>query len=63
MHISLQDGQTALMLASVAWCIGCVKVLLDKGAKVNMQNKVSGVVMHCVHVHAMQHVSRVPSCE
>ena len=31
----------------------CVKMLLDKGAEVNMQNKVSGVIIHCVH--AIQH--------
>ena len=49
------------MLASVAWRMECVTVLLDKGAQVNMQNTVSGVVMHCVH--AMQHVPRVPSSE
>ena len=40
----------------------CVKVLLDKGAEVNIQeDKVSGVIIHCVH--AMQHVPRVPSSE
>ena len=39
----------------------CVKLLLDKGAEVNMQDKVSGVIIHCVH--AMQHVPRVPSSE
>ena len=40
MHLSLQDGWTALMMASQAGHIECVKVLLDKGAEVNMQNKV-----------------------
>ena len=29
--------------------IECVKMLLDKGAQVNMQDKVSGVIIHCVH--------------
>ena len=53
MHISLQDGQTALMLASVAWHMECVMVLLDKGADVNLQNKVSGVILHCVHQCSM----------
>ena len=59
MHLSLQSGETALMKASRAGHMECVKVLLDKGAKVNIQGKVSGVIIHCVH--AMQHVPRVPS--
>ena len=58
MHLSLQDGQTALMKASGAGQVECVKVLLDRGAEVNMQDKVIGVIIHCVH--AMQHVPRVP---
>ena len=58
MHLSLQDGQTALMKASVAGQVECMKMLLDRGAEVNMQDKVIGVIMHCVH--AMQHVPRVP---
>ena len=58
MHLSLQDGQTALMKASEAGQVECVKVLLDRGAEVNMQDKVIGVIIHCVH--AMQHVHRVP---
>ena len=61
MHLSLQGGGTALMKASVAGHMECVQVLLDKGADVNMQSKVSGVIIHCVH--AMQHVPRVPSSE
>ena len=61
MHISLQNGKSALMMASVTWRIWCVKVLLDRGAEVNMQDKVSGVILHCVY--AMQHVPRVPSRE
>ena len=43
MHLSLQDGYTALMKASARWQVECIKVLLDRGAEVNMQNKVSGV--------------------
>ena len=61
MHLSLQDGLTALMRALVAGHMECVQVLLDKGADVNMQRKVSDVIIHCVH--AMQHVPRVPSSE
>ena len=50
------------MQASEAGHMECVQVLLDKGADVNcMQNRVSGVIIHCVH--AMQHVPRVPSSE
>ena len=59
MHMSLQDGGTALMRASEAGHMECVVVLLDKCADVNMQNIVSGVIIHCVH--AMEHVPRVPS--
>ena len=47
MHLSLQDGWTALMKASEAGAVECVNVLLDKGAQVNMQDKVSGVIIHC----------------
>ena len=49
------------MMASQAVHMECVQVLLDKGADVNMQNMVSGVIIHCVH--AMQHVPGVPSSE
>ena len=44
-YYSLQDGQTALMWASSKGHLECVKDLLDKGAKVNMQNKVSAVLV------------------
>ena len=49
------------MMASKAGHIECVQVLLEKGADVNKQTSVSGVIIHCVH--AMQHVPRVPSSE
>ena len=49
------------MLASVAGHKECVQVLLDRGADDNMQDEVSGVIMHWVR--AMQHVPRVPSSE
>ena len=61
MHLSLQFRETALMKASEAGHMECVQVLLDKGADANIQNEVSGVIIHCVH--AMQHVPRVPSSE
>ena len=47
------------MKASEAGQVECMKMLLDRGAEVNMQNKVSRVIIHCVH--AMEHVSRVTS--
>ena len=59
MHLTLQNGDTALMLASQAGNLECVEMLLDRGADINMQDKVSGVIIHCVH--AMQHIPRVPS--
>ena len=59
MHFSLQVGSTALMKASEEGQVECVKMLLDKGAEVNMQDNVSGVIMHCVH--ALQHILGVPS--
>ena len=49
----------ALMRASVTGKAECVKVLLDRGAEVNMQYDVSGVIIHCVH--ALQHIVGVPS--
>ena len=48
MHLSLQYGQTALMIAYDHGHIECVTMLLDKGAQVNMLDKVSGVI-YCVH--------------
>ena len=41
MHLSFQDGETALMGASEWGRMECVTVLLDRGAGVNMQDKVS----------------------
>ena len=43
MHLSFQGGGTALMRASASGHMECVTVLLDRGAEVNMQNKVSVV--------------------
>ena len=39
----------------------CVWLLLDMGAEVNVRDKVSGVIINCVH--AMQHVPGVPRSE
>ena len=63
MHLSLQCGQTALMMAYDHGHIECAKMLMDKGAQVNIQDTVSlsGVIIHCVH--AMQHACLVPSSE
>ena len=44
MHLSFQDGETALMGASWSGRMECVTVLLDRGAEVNMQDKVSVVL-------------------
>ena len=41
MHLPFQYGETALMKASFSGHGECVKVLLDRGAEVNMQDKVS----------------------
>ena len=41
MHLSLQWGWTALSMASEAGQVECVKLLLDRGAEVNMQDKVN----------------------
>ena len=41
MHLPFQDGRTALVVALHNGHMECVKVLLDRGADVNMQDKVS----------------------
>ena len=40
MYFSLQDGVTALMRASRRGHIECVKLLLDKGARADLSDKV-----------------------
>ena len=42
LHVSLQWGWTALIKASEAGKVECVKILLDRGAKID---KVSGVII------------------
>ena len=59
MHLSLQWRATALMMASEAGKVECVKVLLDRGAEVNMQDKVSGVD---VPIHRMKNVTNLITC-
>ena len=46
MHLSLQWGWTALMTASEAGQVECVKLLLDAGVTVNVQNEVSAVLFN-----------------
>ena len=41
MYFSLQDGVTALMIASRKGHVECVKLLLDKGASSDLLDKVS----------------------
>ena len=53
MHLSFQDGGTALMKASESERLECVKVLLDRGADVNMQDKVSAAYKN-IHVAMFQ---------
>ena len=36
------------MEASFAVKVDCVEVLLDRGADINMQDNVNGVIIHCV---------------
>ena len=55
MHLSLQGGQTALMIAYDFGHIECAKVLVDKGAQVNIQDTVSlsGVIIHYMQCNNM----------
>ena len=49
MASSVQDGGTALIVASTFGHVECVKVLLSRGAQANLQDKVSTDVC-CKHV-------------
>ena len=57
MHLTLQNGRTALTVASQEGKVECVMMLLDRGAEVNLQDKVSGVIIHCVHGNAAHNQS------
>ena len=46
MHLSLQGGRTPLMAASAGGHVGCVQLLLDRGAQSNLQNRVSAVTLY-----------------
>ena len=59
MHLLLQWKDTALMLAYDHGHIECVKMLLDKGAQVNMPDRVSLCGVCTCNAARMQ----VPSCE
>ena len=54
-HLSLQDGWITLMVASNTGKVECVKILLDRGARVNMQNEVSCVIIDWVHAMQAAH--------
>ena len=45
-HLLSQEGQTPLMGASYGGSVECVQMLLDRGAQVNVQDKVCA----CVYV-------------
>ena len=49
------------MMASNTGKVECVKMLMDRGAVVNMQIKVRDVIIHFAHVMQHVHVPRVPS--
>ena len=43
MRLFVQDGDTPLTMASLKGCVEIVKLLLDRGAVVNVQTEVSEV--------------------
>ena len=48
-HFVLQNGWTALMLASDSGHTDIVQLLLSSGAKVDLQNKVRHIMLYLVH--------------
>ena len=59
MHLSLQDGATALIKASKAGKVECIKLLLDRGAEVNMWNKVSGIDVIPLPIRRMKNATNL----
>ena len=53
-NLSLQKGQTPLMMASARGHVGCVQLLLDRGAQANHQDTVCAVLD--VHVYVFVNV-------
>ena len=62
MHLSLQWGATALMMASTAGKVECIKMLLDMGADVKMQDKVSGVDVNPLPMLRMKTATNLITC-
>ena len=50
------------MLASAGRRVECIKVLLDRGAEVNMQNKVSGVDVNPLPMRRMKNATNLITC-
>ena len=61
-HLSLQWGETALMKASAAGQVECIKALLDRRAKVNMQAMVSGVDVNPLPMCRMKNATNLIAC-
>ena len=51
------------MMASAAGQVEYIKVLLDRGAEVNMQDKVSGVDVHPLPMCRMKNVTNLITCD